>query len=321
LFELSTGTAADWAQEHGLVDSVTHIAAEEMRGGVSSVVIALRGPEVRIVLKQALPRLRVDDVWVAKTERSKTEADAMRLCRELTPRCIPRVLAYDESERIIAMELIDSARNWQVEISGGQTHADAATWAGTTLGTWHERTADDSRIASAFGDYDAFEQLRLHPFHETVMTRQPELAQFVAPLLADLRASHRCLVHGDYAPKNMLVTPSERWILDFEVAHFGNPIFDVAFFLSFVLLSAVRWPALTGELRSVGHEFLDAYSLAAGPELAPDHELLTAHTACLVLARTDGMSPAQFLDDRSRAHARSVASAMLEAPARGLWWR
>jgi 5-methylthioribose kinase len=320
LFELSIDNAADWAERHGLVDSVTDIAAEEMRGGVSSVVIALRGREIAIVLKQALSRLRVDDMWVAKTERSRTEADAMRLCRELTPRCVPRVLVYDESERIVAMELIDSARNWQVEIGEGRVHADAAAWAGMTLGRWHERTASQSRIAAAFSDYDAFEQLRLRPFHETVMTRRPELAAFIAPLLADLRTSRRCFVHGDYAPKNMLVTPSERWILDFEVAHFGNPVFDLAFFLSFVVLSAIRWPALTNELHGIGRGFLDAYVSTAGPGLALDHELLTGHTACLVLARTDGMSPAQFLDDRSRAQARSVTSAMLAGPSRGLWW-
>ena len=39
-------------------------------------------------------------------------------------------------------------------------------------------------------------------------------------------------------------------MLDFEVVHYGNPIFDLGFFLSFVVLSAVRWPALQRDLRS-----------------------------------------------------------------------
>ena len=54
----------------------------------------------------------------------------------------------------------------------------------------------------------------------------------------------RCFVDGDFAMKNMLVGRDRNWVLDFEVAHYGNPIFDLGFFLSFVVLSAVRWPAL-----------------------------------------------------------------------------
>ena len=44
--------------------------------------------------------------------------------------------------------------------------------------------------------------------------------------------------------KNMLIAPGRRWELDFEVAHYGNPVFDLGFFLSFAVLSAIRWPEL-----------------------------------------------------------------------------
>src|SRR4029450_13719150 len=102
-----------------------------------------------------------------------------------------------------------------------------------------------------------------------------------------------CLVHGDYAMKNMLVGPSGRWVLDFEVAHVGNPIFDLGFFLSFVVLSAIRWPELATDLRTLADGFLAAYR--AGSPFAQDDVALAGHTACLVLARTDGKSPALFL--------------------------
>jgi aminoglycoside phosphotransferase (APT) family kinase protein len=126
-------------------------------------------------------------------------------------------------------------------------------------------------------------------------------------------------VHGDYAMKNMLVGPPGRWVLDFEVAHYGNPVFDLAFFLSFVVLSAVRWPALTAELRQLGDGFLSAYHAAAGEGFAGDRTLISAHTACLILARTDGKSPAQFFDAPSRARAREVGIELVRTPERGLW--
>ena len=71
----------------------------------------------------------------------------------------------------------------------------------------------------------------------------------------------KCLVDGDFAPKNMLVAPDGRsWVFDLEVTHVGNPVFDVGFFLSFPLLSAVRWPELYGDLHELAEGFLDGYA-------------------------------------------------------------
>jgi 5-methylthioribose kinase len=177
-----------------------------------------------------------------------------------------------------------------------------------------------SPVTRRFDRLEAFEQLRLSPFHETVMKRLPELAAAVGACAQELRSIRRCLVDGDYAPKNMLLAPDGRaWVFDLEVAHIGNPVFDLAFFLSFVLLSAIRWPGLAGQLRELGDGFLAGYATAGGDPIAADAAAVTAHTACLMLARTDGLSPAPFLDDQARDRTRAVATGLLHGSDRGLW--
>ena len=151
------------------------------------------------------------------------------------------------------------------------------------------------------------------------MERRPDLADGIAPLLEELRRRPRCFVHGDYSLKNMLVGPAGNWVLDFEVAHFGNPVFDLGFFLSFVVLSAIRWRHLAPELRLLAGGFLAGYEETAGAGFAGDGASVTAHTAALMLARTDGKSPAQFLDPASREEARDVGIVLLRDPDRGLW--
>ncbi len=217
------------------------------------------------------------------------------------------------------MELLPAdARNWQDEIARGSVHAGSGSWAGELLGIWHARTAGADVLAD-FGRAEAFEQLRLRPFHETVSERRPELSDAIAPYLAELRSVRRCVVDGDYAPKNMLVSPGGgRWVLDLEVAHAGNPVFDLGFFLSFVVLSAVRWPERTAALRALADGFLAGYAESTDAGLAQEPATV-GHTACLVLARTDGLSPAQFLDASSRARARAVGVALLQRPEGGLW--
>jgi aminoglycoside phosphotransferase (APT) family kinase protein len=196
-------------------------------------------------------------------------------------------------------------------------HAERGAWAGSTLAAWHRETAGRDSLDEALGGIEPFEQQRLRPFHETVMTRRPELAAAIAPYRDALRAERLCLVHGDYAMKNMLLRRAATWVVDFEVAHLGNPVFDLAFFHSFVLLSAIRWPDRAGELQALGEGFLAAYR--GGSPFPLDDDAITGHTACLVLARTDGKSPAQFLDDPSRERAREVGIEMLDAPGRGLF--
>jgi 5-methylthioribose kinase len=320
-FELTAESAAAWVDEHGLNPSGTALTATELGGGVSAAVVAVTGQGVGLVLKQALPRLRVEDDWEAAPERSNAEVEALRLLGEITPGSVPRVLFHDADDHLAVLELLPpSARNWQEEIAEQRVHRELGRWAGATLGRWHRETERRPELVSSFGSLASFEELRLVPFHETVMRRRPELAGAVAPYLQELRTVARCLVDGDYAPKNILVEPGGRsWVLDLEVAHIGNPVFDLGFFLSFVVLSAVRWPALADELRTLAGGFLEAYAEGEGAELASDVSCVTGHTACLVLARTDGVSPAAFLDDESRHRAREVGTILLESPAEGLW--
>ncbi len=321
MFQLTLGSAPGYLVERGLAPAGAAIEVAELTGGVSAAVIAARIPSTgaSMVVKQALERLRVDDDWRAKQERTELEVAALRLCARLTPGRVPRLLDSDPAAHVVVMELLPGdAPNWQSEVAAGRAHAAAGAWAGETLGIWHFRTAGDPAVASTFDDFESFEQQRLHPFYETVCERLPDAAAHIAPRAEELRR-RGCFVDGDYAMKNILVGPDRNWKLDFEVAHYGNPVFDLGFFLSFVVLSAVRWPALRDEMRVLAQGFLDGYRSAAGDRFAGDETDVAAHTGCLVLARTDGKSPAQFLEPASRERARAVGLALLREPELGLW--
>jgi Phosphotransferase enzyme family len=319
VFELGRCNVIPYLVGRGVLSGEVQASVVALAGGVSATVLAVRAPGTEVVVKQALWQLKVDDDWTAKQERTELEAAAMRLCDKLTPGRVPLVLDADASSHVVVMELLpDDARNWQSEIAAGRAHAEVGAWAGETLGLWHAQTVGDSDVAEAFDDFESFEQLRLSPFYETVIERLPEVADDIAVRLEELR-ERRCFVDGDFAMKNMLVGPAGSWVLDFEVAHYGNPIFDLGFFLSFVVLSAVRWASLTSELRTLADGFLSGYDDAAGAGFAGDLTSVTAHTAALMLARTDGKSPAQFLDPQSRVRAREAGIMLLRRPDQGLW--
>ena len=72
-------------------------------------------------------------------------------------------------------------------------------------------------------------------------------------------------------------------------------------------------------MRALADGFLRGHAATSGERFAGDDADVTAHTGCLVLARTDGKSPAQFLDGRAREQARGVGLALLRTPEHGLW--
>ena len=76
-----------------------------------------------------------------------------------------------------------------------------------------------------------FPELRVEPYYETTAKRHPDLN-----IVADFVP--RTLVHGDYSPKNILVHKDGLWVLDHEVAHWGDPVFDLAFMLNHLLIKA-----------------------------------------------------------------------------------
>jgi aminoglycoside phosphotransferase (APT) family kinase protein len=185
---------------------------------------------------------------------------------------------------------------------------------GRALGTWQRATADDPAVAAEFGDTTAFGQLRVDPFHRTVAGRHPDLADVVERTIADMAASSVCLVHGDYTPKNVLVGSGAVWVIDWEVAHVGDPTFDPAWTIGHLLLKTVHRPGSAENFAAAGHAFLTALDEALDGALALDPEQLVRQLGCLLLARVDGKSPADYLTDDERPRVRALARRLLTDP-------
>jgi Ser/Thr protein kinase RdoA (MazF antagonist) len=186
---------------------------------------------------------------------------------------------------------------------------------GRQLATWHSATLDHSRLGSAFDTVDVFVDLRIDPFYHVSAQRNPSVATQLTELADRLLVGRQCLVHGDFSPKNVLVAGAETVVLDWEVAHLGDPVFDLAFMISHLFCKAVHRPQDAATLRGVAEAFVRSYRDSAADELAAlDQGYLTAHTAALALARVDGKSPAAYLGPHERSVVAHAALAALAAP-------
>ncbi|MGH8940498.1 MAG: phosphotransferase, partial [Actinomycetes bacterium] len=117
-----------------------------------------------------------------------------------------------------------------------------------------------------------------------------------------------------FSPKNVLVGDSDLWVIDFEVAHYGDPAFDLAFLLSHLLLKAVHRPVDAVLFGECAMTFGEAYRGCVPPPLRPEWPYVLGHTGCLLLARVAGKSPAEYLDPAGRSVAHELGRRLLVDP-------
>lgn len=286
-------------------------------GGVSNVVLLVEAGADRFVVKQPRARLLVEDEWLATAERVVNEATALRWAEERTPEAVPPVVDLDEQAHILVMEAAPpSWQAWKDLLLAGVVDPAIGERLGAVLGTWHRQSSIDTARLAPLGDLEAFVQLRIDPFHRTVASRHPELAGTIEAAAGALLdgSSPRCFVHGDFSPKNVLVGTDGLWVIDFEVGHLGNPVFDLAFLTTHLLLKALHRPGDAANYRACARAFLDRHGQLAGADLVPSDESLAIQVGCLLLARVDGKSPAEYLTAAERVDARNLGLRLLHEP-------
>ena len=108
-----------------------------------------------------------------------------------------------------------------------------------------------------------FEQLRIDPFYRFVAAKNPAIESAIKALIAELEGDTTTIVHGDFSPKNMMVGKDDQvYVLDFEVTHVGNPVFDVAFLLAHLLCKFYRTDVEIEAklLKACGQQYVTEYS-------------------------------------------------------------
>lgn len=301
--------------KRGLTTDPENLRVEALTGGVSNDVFAVTGPGIDVVVKQALGQLRVKQEWLADPARLKTEGAALRLASKFTPEAVPQVLDVADGFLVIS-RAPRHWRTWKTDLLAGNVDLLTAESLGTLLGTWQRESAGThAELAADFGDLTAFRQLRVEPFHHQIRDAYPDLGEAIDTTIETMAASRTCLVHGDYTPKNVLVGagPDQVWVIDWEVAHLGDPTFDPAWTVGHLLLKSIHQPVFAAAYHGAARAFLAGMTAVQNP-VHLDRLQLARQAGCLVLARIDGRSPVEYLDEEQRKAARIIGRRLLANP-------
>ncbi len=305
----------------GRLDVTQAASARLLAGGVSNTVVLVEDGDQRIVLKQALPRLRVRDEWLADRSRVLREWQVINALGAVLPRGrLPELLFCDEANFLYAMRAAaaDSA-DWKAMLLAGQCDRATARRAGAVLGLMARATWGEPAFARCFSDRTAFNQLRTDPYYGTIAERHPDLAHRLEQWTAESALRNVAMVHGDWSPKNLLVSGAGIVCIDFECAHFGDPSYDAGFLLNHLILKAFHRPAIAGSYLGLARTaFCWTLAILPPPALTWFEAASVRHLAFLMLARVDGKSPVEYLDEGQRAAVRRLSRSLIDAEPRSL---
>ena len=309
---------ATYLRNLGIIPPHGMAHVERLSGGVSSAVFRVESEGTAVVIKQALPKLRVNDEWLSRVERSATEARAARVLYDLLPRgSILPPLYVDEARSLFVMPSAPvGAETWKAKLMRGDLSAETAHVVGELLGYLHARSRLQPDLAVEFGDRQDFLALRVEPYLYVTADRRPPIAAPIQRHAERMLSVRQCLVHGDYSPKNLLVAqdrPRDIILLDHEVSHWGDPTFDCAFCLTHLHLKACTFADRVTDYLDLARVLWNSYLEIARPTDVVAYERDTIGLlGCILAARVDGKSPAEYLaTDTLRNRVRRLADTIL----------
>jgi 5-methylthioribose kinase len=309
-----------YLREKDLIGAKETATFHKLKGGVSNrVVLVQLGDRAPFVLKQALGKLRVEVDWFCSPDRIHREALGLECLTSLAPPgTIPELIFEDFDHRLLAMKAVPQPhQTWKSLLLAAAPEPQHVRQFGNLLGTIHRESAKRrDELLGNFEDRSIFDALRLEPYYRYTAAQVPQSARFLFDLIEETLAQSLTLVHGDYSPKNILVSKDRLVLIDHEVVHFGDPAFDIGFSMAHLLSKAHHRGRERRLFADAALLYWEAYldSLERQSWQADAETRAVRHTLACCLARVSGRSPLEYLSAEERSVQQRITLTLLDHP-------
>jgi thiamine kinase-like enzyme len=308
-------TLVSYLKEKDIIREGLNYDLKYCAGGVSGTVAFLSLEDKDLIIKQSLSKLKVKEDWKCDPSRMYVEQLSNKIYHDIAPDCVPEVLFYDSTNYIYGrIAAPDHCRMWKEDLMDNILDFLVAKQSIEALVKVHNKCNNDEYVRTEFEDKKIFYDLRISPYIEFTVKKHPQFNQIANILSKELMDQSITLVHGDYSPKNIMCDGRKIFILDFEVAHYGNPVFDLAFFANHFVLKSIKFPKQNLSYLNMLDYMLDIYFKESNYE--KKDEVLSYFVkllGMLMLARVDGKSPVEYLvnDEQKKSLVRTIASTLM----------
>ncbi len=242
----------------------------EVGDGNLNLVFTVIGPKGRVIVKQALPYVRlVGESWPLPLYRAFYEYHALTRQAARDPGAVPEVLWFDKDQALIVMEFLHPHRILRQKFIAGERVAGLGQFLGRYVARNAFRgselsmksAAKKADVALFAGNVDipAISEALVFtdPYYVAKLNHHnPALDAIVVQLRADLAlkvavqnlfvgfaSNTETLLHGDLHSGSVMSTDSDSRVIDPEFAQYGPMGFDLGMLIANLVMAHLSQPA------------------------------------------------------------------------------
>lgn len=277
------------------------------------------GPDSWVV-KQARTALEQFPEYSASTERIVCEARYYEVAARIDPARCPGVHHFDAVNRVLVLEDLSRAQRLDDLLAEAPLDDPTLLTAARDLGGFLAAVHTGTRKSDLGPRFVNDEMRRLHgdhiflfPYRKNDFPLAPAVARRAraiwddAELVSRIDAAYsryldsdEALVHADVQPTNILLADRGAVLIDAEIAHLGDPAFDIGVLLAHLRLPAILEGSIEPTPPAVDAAW-DAYTRASDPAECPDYDEVNRYAAIELLRRTLGAARTPATEKESNA--------------------
>lgn len=307
---LTDTSLPDYLRSIGLIEAGEPVSVEKAGDGNINWVRRVRrhppgGAASSCIVKQARPALERFPQYQVSTERLVFEARWLEEARPFdTTGVCPAVHRVDAEQRVLVLEDLGDAERLDAALARGAEVGNAVVPLAAFLGRVHHGTRERPGLAERFrneamrrlhGDHIFVLPLRENDFALPPRTRERaealwadrELVAIADAAYARYLEPRGALVHGDVQAGNVLLPAGRPKLLDAEIAHVGDPAFDLGMWVAHLMLPAAA-RGEPGRAREAIAAADAAYRVRLGGALEVPFAEAARHAGMEMLRRTIG---------------------------------
>lgn len=288
----------------------------ELSGGNLNLVWRIPGDAGSVIVKHAPPYIASSPDIPMNSNRLLFEARALGSFTPSGPLSgmqqksvqPPALLGYDAEANLLLMEDISPSAPWFEALSSGSAGITTAADLGRFIGELHRKSYENPEFSESF-DNRPVQQTRYNvqylSLSKSLSEKQDRVSHLAAERCAELGrlllSPGRCLMMGDLWPPSLLWSDNKLRIIDWEFAHYGRPLQDMAHFCAHCMMHHAVAPSAKAELYyEIWSRVISGYRASTGrlyEQLmnSDEKEWFAVHTGAEILARTIGVFSDSYL--------------------------
>ena len=266
------------------------------------------------VVKHANRRIAKNFNFDVPALRVRDEYDALVAFRASlrNPQYIAEPVWTNSKDTLVVRAVPFKGQTLAAELSGGNVPHQLLLEIVSALGTMHNGTLRDVALQKRFSNTRGFREIKLG-IQCLRASERPEILEAVRSLIRESSEAQHVLLHGDFAPKNILVSRELFTFIDFEESGYWDSALDLGYFFAHLLISYVMTEK-KNERERLGISLvalLKKYADSFG-QIDPHFESrIGRYTGVFVISRLDSPAPDRKIPNSDKPRLRSIGTELL----------